>query len=189
MEDASENNPSLPASPHVIQRLVAGRRGFLSFLESQVHSRAAAEEILQAALLRTLEKGGSIEEPENAVAWFYRVLRNAVTDYYRKRAAEVRTLETEANDPGLATELEFYDAVCQCVRTILPTLKSEYSEIVRRIDLEEQPLAAVASDLQISTNNAAVRLHRARHALKRQLERSCGACATHGCLDCTCGKS
>jgi RNA polymerase sigma-70 factor (ECF subfamily) len=34
-----------------------------------------------------------------------------------------------------------------------------------------------------------VRLHRARQALKRELERSCGTCATHGCLDCTCGAS
>jgi RNA polymerase sigma-70 factor (ECF subfamily) len=31
-----------------------------------------------------------------------------------------------------------------------------------------------------------VRLHRARAALKTRLEQSCGTCATHGCLDCTC---
>lgn len=51
------------------------------------------------------------------------------------------------------------------------------------------PLQKVAKALGITTNNATVRLHRARRALKRELERSCGICATHGCLDCTCGES
>ena len=46
-----------------------------------------------------------------------------------------------------------------------------------------------AEDLGITPNNATVRLHRARKALKRELERSCGTCATHGCLDCGCGGS
>lgn len=78
-------------------------------------------------------------------------------------------------------------AVCECLHTLLPTLKPEYAEILRRADLEEEPLAAVASSLGITLNNATVRLHRARQALKRQLERSCGTCAVHGCLDCDCG--
>jgi hypothetical protein len=63
--------------------------------------------------------------------------------------------------------------------TLLPNLKAEYAEVLRRVDLEETPLPRVATDLAITTNNATVRLHRARQALRRQLERSCGTCATH----------
>ena len=37
-----------------------------------------------------------------------------------------------------------------------------------------------------SSNNAAVRVFRAREALRKQVARACGACATHGCVDCTC---
>lgn len=187
MSDLPENEACLPPSPEVIERLVASHRGFLSFLESRVANRAIAEELLQTAFVRTLEKGGGIEDSDSAVAWFYRVLRNAITDYYRRRASEARTLESQASEPRPPIDPELRDAVCECVQTILPTLKPEYSDIVRRVDLEESALAAVASDLQISTNNATVRLHRARQALRRQLERSCGTCATHGCLDCTCG--
>jgi hypothetical protein len=39
----------------------------------------------------------------------------------------------------------------------------------------------------LSANNAGVRVFRARAALRSQVTRSCGSCATHGCLDCTCG--
>jgi len=44
----------------------------------------------------------------------------------------------------------------------------------------------VAAELGVTPNNAAVRLHRARGALKKRLEQTCGTCTQHGCLDCTC---
>ncbi len=47
----------------------------------------------------------------------------------------------------------------------------------------------MAREAGITAKNAGVRLHRARQALKKQLERSCGSCAVHGCLDCSCKPS
>ena len=38
----------------------------------------------------------------------------------------------------------------------------------------------------ITDNNAGVRVFRARQALHRQLMQSCGTCAEHGCVECTC---
>lgn len=175
-----------PPSAEVLARLVASHRDFLAFLESRVPSRAVAEELLQAAFVRTLEKGGAIRESESAVAWFYRLLRNALADYYRHGASEQRALDQQAAEAQIPSEQALQGVVCACMNTLLPTLKSEYAEVLRRVDLEEAPLPQVAAELQITTNNATVRLHRARQALKRQLERSCGTCATHGCLDCTC---
>jgi len=174
-------------SPEVVARLVQGHREFLSFLEARVANRATAEELLQNAFVRTLEKGGAIREGESAVAWFYRLLRNALTDHYRRNAVENRALEREAGQTETAVELELQDAVCGCMKTLLPTLKAEYREILERVDLAEGELSGVAAELGITTNNAAVRLHRARQALKAALERSCGTCAAHGCLDCNCG--
>jgi RNA polymerase sigma-70 factor (ECF subfamily) len=46
---------------------------------------------------------------------------------------------------------------------------------------------AFAEAAGITPNNASVRLFRAREALRQQLQRSCGTCAEHGCLDCSCG--
>jgi DNA-directed RNA polymerase specialized sigma24 family protein len=80
MTGAPEHDGSLPPSRAVTERLVAGHREFLSFLESRVGSRATAEELLQTAFVRTMEKGGGIKDGEKAVAWFYRVLRNVLTD-------------------------------------------------------------------------------------------------------------
>jgi len=178
-----------PVSPEVVARLVQSHREFLEFLEARVPDRSVAEELLQAAFVRTLEKGGSIQESESAVAWFYRLLRNALIDYYRRRASEAKALEREAHTAEPAEEAELQAAICACMTTLLPNLKPEYADMIRRVDLEESSLAAIAEELGITQNNASVRLHRARQALKRQLETSCGTCATHGCLDCSCSSA
>jgi hypothetical protein len=38
----------------------------------------------------------------------------------------------------------------------------------------------------LSASNAGVRVFRAREALKKRVTQSCGTCAEHGCVDCTC---
>jgi RNA polymerase sigma-70 factor (ECF subfamily) len=77
--------------------------------------------------------------------------------------------------------------VCACFNRLLPALHSGYGDLIRRIDLGGEDPAAVAKSLDITYGNLMVRLHRSRQALRKSLEHSCGACATHGCLDCSCG--
>jgi RNA polymerase sigma-70 factor (ECF subfamily) len=187
MTDEEIDSALCPPSADVVARLVAAHREFLAYLQPRVSSTAQAEEILQAAFVRTLERGGSIENEHSVVAWFYRVLDRALIDHYRRQASEQRALDAHATEPSVAFELEFRSQVCGCLNTLLPTLQPQYAEIVRRIDLQQEPLGEVAHALGISPNNAAVRLGRGRKALRAALQRSCGTCATHGCLDCTCG--
>lgn len=166
--------------------LVRHHGAFLSFLERRLGSRADAEEVLQGAYASALEKGVPDDDRAGVVAWFYRVLRNAIIDRSRRAAVERRSVERLAGEPIAAEDLELRDAVCACMHDLLPALKPEYASIVRAVDLEERPVSEVADAAGITANNAAVRLHRARQALKRQLLRACGACAAHGCLECGC---
>jgi DNA-directed RNA polymerase specialized sigma24 family protein len=72
------------------------------------------------------------------------------------------------------------------VRILSETLKPEYASALRRIDVEGISVRGYAVELGIAANNAAVRVHRAREALRKLVTMSCGTCAEHGCLDCTC---
>nr|WP_275450737.1 RNA polymerase sigma factor [Myxococcus stipitatus] len=171
----------------VTRALVENHRQFLAFVERRVGNRATAEEILQSAFVKSLEKSGTLSDAEGAVTWFYRLLRNAMVDHYRRQQVEGRALEREAREAEEPSEdPELKQAVCACVGKLLPTLKPEYAEMVRQVDLEERAVPDVAREAGITPNNAGVRLHRARQALKKQLERSCGSCASHGCLNCSC---
>ncbi len=175
--------------PAVVAAWVENHRRFLAFLERRVESRAAAEEILQEAFVRGLGQADEIRDDERAVAWFYRLLRNAVIDHYRARGAEVRGLEALARElaDASAPPPELEAALCRCFEALLPALRPEYSEILRRVDLEGGRPADFAREAGLTANNAMVRLYRARKALRADLQRSCRTCADHGCLDCSCG--
>ncbi len=163
---------------------------FLSFLTRRTGSRELAEDVLHDAYLRGLERDQAPRDAEAVSAWFYRVLRNALYDHYRRRAAERRALERAAAEPTrVSTEAldeELMQAVCACVGELIGTLKPEYAAALREVDLAGAEVGAFAARSGISANNASVRLHRARRALRAQVERTCGACAAHGCLDCGC---
>ncbi|MGE5788872.1 MAG: RNA polymerase sigma factor [Myxococcales bacterium] len=178
-----------PPSAENTTRLVSSYCEFLAFVEARVPSRVAAEEILQAAFVRGSEKGGAVRQSESVVAWFYRLLRNAMVDYSCQQTAEQRALDRQREEALVQPGPELRKVIRLCVNTLLPTLKPQYAEILQMIDLENLPLSEAAATLKITTNNATVRLHRARRALRRQVERSCATCATHGCLDCTCGSA
>jgi RNA polymerase sigma factor (sigma-70 family) len=172
----------------VVAAWVENHRRFLAFLERRVESRAVAEEILQTAFVRGLEKTGEIRDAERAVAWFYRLLRNAIVDHYRARDSERRGLAALVQEIGDAVEPppDIESEICRCFAALLPALRPEYAEILRRVDLEGARPADFARANGLTANNAMVRLHRARQALRADLQRSCRTCADHGCLDCSC---
>ncbi len=181
--------PEAPPSPDAVRVLVENHRQFLAFLERRVGSRAVAEDILQDAFVRGIDRMSTLRDGEAATAWFYRLLRNALVDHIRRRDSERRALERAAVEPEAAPDDELYRTVCQCVASLVDTLKPEYADAIKSVDLGGRAVRDWATASDISPNNAGVRLHRARQALKRQLERTCGTCATHGCLDCHCDES
>ena len=169
--------------------LLESHRKFLAFLERRAGSREAAEDILQTAYAKAVQQEDSLKQ-ETVIAWFYRLLRNSLIDYYRRQNVERRAIGARSKETIAATidapELE--RTICECFRDLLPTLKPEYSAILRSVDLDGASVSDAARSLGVTANNAGVRLHRARLALKTRLEESCRTCATHGCLDCTCKK-
>jgi RNA polymerase sigma-70 factor (ECF subfamily) len=174
-------------TPEALAVLVASHREFLAFVERRVGDRALAEEILQDALVKSLDRVGEIRE--SMIGWFYRVLRNAIVDHMRRRAAQGRRLEAlaaELETEG-AQDPELHNVVCQCVSKLAATLKPAYADALQRIDIDGTAVKDYADKAGISASNAGVRVFRAREALRKQVARSCGTCAEHGCLDCTCG--
>jgi len=167
--EATGKVAELPPRSEIASVLVENRRAFLSFLERRVGHRDTAEDVLQEAFARSLDKV-PLESAESAVAWFYRVLRNAVID--------------EQGEP----DLDERNAVCRCVSRLSETLKTEYALALRRIDVEGLSVQDYAVEAGITANNAGVRVFRAREALRKRVVRWCGSCAERGCIDCTCGE-
>jgi RNA polymerase sigma-70 factor (ECF subfamily) len=182
---------ALSATPGVVAVLVENHRRFLAFLEKRVGSRDVAEDILQEAFVRGLTRANQLRDQESVIAWFYRSLRNALIDHWRRKDSERRLFDddVEVADVAASADPELMKTVCACATALLDTLRPEYAEALRRVDLDGVSVKDFANEKNVTPNNASVRLFRAREALRRQVERSCGICAEHGCLDCACAES
>jgi RNA polymerase sigma-70 factor (ECF subfamily) len=176
----------IPTAQDILATLVGSHREFLAFVQKRVGNAALAEEIVQDAFVRSLDKLDTVRD--TAVGWFYRVLRNAIIDHHRRRdVAERRheAYEAEQQLDALQDE-ELHRVACKCVAELATTLKPEYATALRCVEVDGISVKDYADEAGISSNNAGVRIFRAREALRKQVVRSCGTCATHGCLDCTC---
>lgn len=181
----SKSEMSADRKVELVEQLLSNRAAFLRFLTARVEP-AAAEDILQSAYLKLVEKEPQLEKDESIVSWFYAVLRNATVDYFRRNATRNRTHEQFAAEAPVSYEAEVKANLCQCLDGVLSTLKSEYRDALQAVDLEGRSLAEYARAEGTTANNAGVRLHRARKAAAKRLTQVCGACAEHRCLDCTC---
>jgi RNA polymerase sigma factor (sigma-70 family) len=177
------DNPSAP-----IATLLENHRAFARYLERRVGDKALAEDILQDAFAKVVARPEQVPSDEAVVPWFYRTLRNAAVDQFRRRGAGDRALATFARElethqvPTHEMEAE----ICACVSRLANTLKPEYAEALLAIEVGGTPVKAFAEQKGLSSSNAAVRVFRAREALKKRVTESCGVCAEHGCVNCTC---
>jgi RNA polymerase sigma-70 factor (ECF subfamily) len=186
------NTTMQPKQPQLgdalVTTLVANLSAFQAFARRRLRDDQLAADVVQESLLRALRAAPGLTSEKNLLAWFYRILRNVLTDLYRKNHREAEKLaEFQAEFDGPDPELE--STACACVRGLLGSLRPDYAAAVQAVDLNGEGSAEAAEALGVSRNLLKARLHRARRQLRERLEQLCQACATHGCLDCTCEPS
>jgi RNA polymerase sigma-70 factor (ECF subfamily) len=173
----------------LLRELAAKRGEFLAFVERRVGDRSLAEDILQDTYAKSATHLVELRTPAAARAWFYRVLRNASAESFRRHGRRERMMtavEVEAVVAPRDPTLDERAVSCRCVGEVVESLKPEYAEALTRVEIDGVALKDFAAEQGISANNAAVRVHRARKALAREVAQCCGACASLGCADCSC---
>jgi len=179
--------PSTEASDEaarLISLLEAHQRDFVRFAARRTGSRADAEDVVQTFSLKVL---GRAEQPagRKGLAWLYRVLRTTLIDHHRREATRRRAHDGLAREP-LAAAAEPAATPCGCIRRVLPTLRPDQQELLRRAELGNEPHARIAASLGTTANAIGVRLHRARHLLRDRLTRLCGCCCPAEAMACSC---
>lgn len=156
-----------------------------AYAQSRLTDKDLAADAVQEAVTKAVKASANLKDEDKLLPWLYTILRNTIADLTRKQAREVATaaLPEEIAAPAEAE----YNQVCGCFKPLIATLPSDYGEIIRAVDLEEEPREKVAARLSITVTNLNVKIHRAREKLREAIEQSCNMCARHGCLNCTCG--
>jgi RNA polymerase sigma-70 factor (ECF subfamily) len=173
------------------RELNSRREAFRAFLVARVGSAADAEDILQNGLLKAVRSGSWPRDDTRLAAWFYQLLRNAIVDHHRARAARHRREDAlgrlaDRLGENVTPPRTWETQICGCLDGVIATLRPAHAELLRRVDLDGQPVRDAARALGLTPNNASVALHRARRELRVRLLAFCGACAAGACLNCDC---
>src|SRR5512134_188574 len=102
----------------LLQRLAAKRGEFLAFVQRRVGDPSLAEDILQDAYAKSATHLAELRTPAAARAWFYRMLRNASADSFRRHARRDRTLTAVEVEAAIAPREPIADERvigCRCV--------------------------------------------------------------------------
>jgi RNA polymerase sigma factor (sigma-70 family) len=163
----------------VEQRLREGQAGRMRFLRSRLRSREDAEDVLQDFALKTVQGAERLTDPDKVDAWLAVTLRNTLFDRYRRNAGRARLQQNAKAEPADPADAdEDLDAPLSCLSRSLADLRHETGDLLRRAELSETPVRQLADELGITANNAGVRVHRAREALRQVMRARCGACTT-----------
>ncbi|MFT6657427.1 RNA polymerase sigma factor [Maritalea sp.] len=186
----NEGEISGKSEHRAVEALFVNRPAFMGVLIKQLGNMGEAEDVFQEFCLRVVRRKHQLRDAEKLNAWLYTILRSAMNDHFRKNgrnnrlaAAYEREQESTVGHQVGADEFLY---ICQCVKRLVPSLQPGQSELIRRIDLQDENRQVVASDLGISLGTLGVRLYRARASLRDRLLEHCGCCCEHGFEDCAC---
>lgn len=174
--------------------LVDGHHRIFGFLLGRLRNADEAKDVMQEFALRALGRADDLRDVQSVRGWLSRLLATAISDHHRRlnrrRYPELPAGETdEEPDPAAGPDVETDAAVCKCLRELIGLLPSGASDLLRRIDLDQQSRPDVARALNITEATLAVRLHRARAKLRELLVKMCLTCPEHGFFDCACDRA
>lgn len=188
--DEQETNEVLEdLTPAAIRTLAEVHDSFLQFLRRRLRNESDAKEVMQQFYLRVVIHASQLRNEESALMWLRRVLQSTLSDFLRRATARGHAEADFARKDAAVPPASIDDLgafVCLCLYKLLPLLRSDYAEVLRRVDMENESREAVAAALGLTPGNLTVRLHRARQALRRALQLTCQTCPIHGYLDCGC---
>ena len=129
---------------------------------------ADAEDVLQTVFLRVLSRSEAEEAARRPAAYFRRAAVNAAVDLLRRRTVHA---ETVYDDRAPHAAVEPPTLLKERLRRAIAAIDSEDATLFLLRHVEGLSNEELAGLFQLEKNNVAVRLHRIRLRLQKEMER------------------
>lgn len=159
-----------------LSQVVPVRQKLYRFAYRLLENEEDAMDVTQDTLLKVWQQQERMADLQNMEAWCMRIMRNLALDKmkarkYRRseeldRASEVPALH-EAN-PHTATEQQ---DVMRRVHCVIAALPDKYRTIIQLRDIDGYSYQEIADILMIEMSEVKINLHRARKAVREQLQK------------------
>jgi RNA polymerase sigma-70 factor (ECF subfamily) len=138
-----------------------------------------ADDIVGDILLDLVRHRDTLQQAANPLAYMQRVATNALTDHYRRRAAERRALESVEREDVDRADLETEKAdnaggdIAKCLLPFIVELPDRYRDALMATEIDGLSQAAAARRFGLSVSGMKSRVQRGRRKLKHALLRCC----------------
>lgn len=174
----------------VVQSVLQGNKAayavlvkrYQSFVFTIIHrlipQREEAEDVSQEVFVKAYLSLAGFKGNSKFSTWLYTIAHTTALSHLRK--TRVSTVFAEENvmavyaDGKASTQDPQYNSLRTAVNDCIKRLPPDDAEIITLFYLAEQSIEETAAIMQIETNNAKVKLHRARQKLKEIVERTYG---------------
>lgn len=145
------------------------------YIYFKVPSEIEAEDLTSNVFLKmwSYVNSENAKQIDNLNAFIYKIARNSIADFYRKRDDAIRPDENflqqiKDENNNLAVQVEI-DSQVEQIKNVLPKLKEDYREVITLKYIEELNTSEIASILDKSNGAVRILLHRAIKTLKETL--------------------
>lgn len=160
------------------------RGPIFTYVNRLVRDEATAEDIAQETFVRLYRELDRIRD-QTASAWLYRVARNLVTDYVRKKRPVTFTVlrgnarEDDDDSPGLQFEHPGRGPVSattnnelrERIEETLAAMSPKFRDVLELVDVQKLTHEEAAEALECSVKTVSARLARAREFFTNRIAR------------------
>ena len=137
------------------------------------HNRADAEDLVQIAMMRALDRSSTFDAETNWRAWLKTVVRHLAVDLARRNQRwRVTELLDSFESPGLndaAPEAPWADVSPEQLQAAVESIDPNYQQVYRLHHVEGASYQQMAEQLKIPVRTVGTRLHRARGRIRGEL--------------------
>jgi len=135
-------------------------------------SQEIAEDLTNETFLRLWKTLNSGQNINNTRAFLYKIARNLLTDFYRKKAQKTEISFESA--PEIIDSNDFQQRIInnseiERIKKALQGLKEEYQLVIIWHYLEDIPIREIAEIMEKTEENTRVLLHRALQSLREKI--------------------
>ena len=143
------------------------------FISKRISNTQDVDDVLQDVFIKIYNNADSIKDDMKIHAWIYRITRNAIADYYRKKATvEMVELPDDLTDEN-AEEVSFNGEIAACLKTMIKSLPEKYKEAVILTEFQNLTQKELSEKMGLSLSGAKSRVQRGRGKLKQMLLGCC----------------
>ncbi len=145
------------------------------FIISKVKNSNDADDILQDVFAKIIQHTDKVNQAKNLQQYLYGMVRNAVSDHFRKRTFPTDDLEVQETEPFTATEVQSLNATIAecCLKPFINKLPESYKEALLITEFQNTSQKELAKKLNISYSGAKSRVQRGKEKLKELLLSCC----------------